>query len=57
MNKIGIDAQFNSLRTAVLFLIFNRPETTQLVFKEIRKAKPKYLFIAADGPRKNRPRT
>ncbi len=55
MNKIGIDAQLNSLRTAVLFLIFNRPDTTQVVFNEIRKAQPKYLFIAADGPRKDRP--
>ena len=39
----------------VLFLIFNRPDTTQLVFDEIRKAKPAQLFVAADGPRKDRP--
>jgi hypothetical protein len=32
-------------------LIFNRPEITQIVFEEIRKQKPKYLFIAADGAR------
>ena len=37
--------------TPVLFLIFNRPDTAQLVFNEIRKAKPKYLYVAADGPR------
>lgn len=37
--------------TPILFLIFNRPEITQIVFEEIRKQKPKYLFIAADGPR------
>jgi hypothetical protein len=41
--------------TPVLFLIFNRPGTIQLVFNEIQKAKPKQLFVAADGPRKDRP--
>jgi hypothetical protein len=35
----------------VLFLIFNRPDTTQLVFERIRQARPTQLFIAADGPR------
>lgn len=37
----------------ILFLIFNRPETTQRVFEEIKKQKPKYLFVAADGARSN----
>jgi hypothetical protein len=41
------------LHTAVLLIIFNRPETTKLVFEAIRKAKPSRLYIAADGPRKN----
>src|SRR6267154_1920951 len=41
------------LRTPVLLVIFNRPETTRLVFEAIRKAKPPRLYIAADGPRKN----
>ncbi len=41
------------LRTAVLLVIFNRPETTRVVFESIRKAKPPRLYIAADGPRKN----
>jgi hypothetical protein len=36
----------------VLFLIFNRPEQTSRVFEQIRKFKPRKLFIAADGPRK-----
>jgi hypothetical protein len=40
-----------NLETPVLFLIFNRPDTTEKVFKEIRKARPKKLFIASDGPR------
>lgn len=40
--------------TPVLFIVFNRPDTTQQVFNAIRQAKPKKLFIAADGPRPNR---
>ena len=39
------------LKTAVLLVIFNRPETTQVVFEAIRKAKPPRLYVAADGPR------
>jgi hypothetical protein len=39
------------LETAVLFLIFNRLDTTKEVFEEIRKAKPPRLYIASDGPR------
>jgi hypothetical protein len=42
------------LNTPVLFLIFNRPDTTQKVFDAIKKAKPKQLFVAADGPRENK---
>ena len=37
--------------TPILFLVFNRPNTTQMVFERIREVKPKYLFIGADGPR------
>jgi len=40
--------------TPILFLIFNRPDTTQKVFDAIRQQKPKYLFVAADGPRKHK---
>ena len=39
----------------ILFLIFNRPAITEIVFEEIRKAKPSQLFIAADGPRQDKP--
>jgi hypothetical protein len=35
----------------ILFLIFNRPDSTLKVFEEIKKAKPSRLYIAADGPR------
>lgn len=43
------------LETPILFLIFNRPDVTFLVFEKIKQIKPKYLFIAADGPRKTVP--
>jgi hypothetical protein len=39
----------------VLFLIFKRPETTERVFEQIRQAKPRRLYIAADAPRAGQP--
>ncbi len=44
-----------SLSTPVLFIIFNRLNTTRRVFDVIRKVKPSRLYIAADGPRKDQP--
>jgi hypothetical protein len=41
------------LKTPVLFLVFNRPDTTKQVFEAIRKARPAKLYVAADGPREN----
>lgn len=38
----------------VLFIIFNRPDTTAKVFEAIRQARPPRLYIAADGPRATR---
>ena len=43
------------LTTPVAFIIFNRPDTTRIVFEEIKKAKPEKLLIIADGPRNNKP--
>lgn len=43
------------LKTPVAFIIFNRPDTTALVFAEIAKAKPPKLLVVADGPRTSRP--
>jgi ADP-heptose:LPS heptosyltransferase len=37
--------------TPILFLVFNRPDTTALVFERIKAIKPRQLFIAADGAR------
>jgi hypothetical protein len=38
---------------AILFLIFNRPDTTSEVFEVIKRQKPEKLYVAADGPRGN----
>jgi hypothetical protein len=43
------------LRTPVVLVVFNRPDLTKRVFAEIAKAKPKWLFVIADGPRVGRP--
>lgn len=48
---MNITRPFN---TPILFLIFNRPDTTVKVFEAIRQIKPTFLYIAADGPRKDR---
>ena len=42
------------MNTAVLFIIFNRADLACAVFEKIREAQPKRLYIAADGPRKDR---
>jgi hypothetical protein len=42
------------MRSPVLFLVFNRPETTRQVFEAIRLARPPKLYVAADGPRADR---
>ena len=42
-----------SYNIPILFLVFNRPETTAKVFNKIRSIKPKKLYVVADGPRKN----
>ena len=41
------------MRSPILFLVFNRPITTDKVFSRIRLAKPPKLYIACDGPREN----
>ena len=43
------------LTTPILFLIFNRPDTTRRVFEKIRQERPAILFIASDGPRESKP--
>ena len=46
--KKKIQAEF---QTPILFTIYNRLETTKIVFDVIKKIKPAYLYLASDGPR------
>jgi hypothetical protein len=46
--------QTKPFATPILFLIFNRPDTTEKVFQQIRKIRPKQFFISADGPRQHK---
>lgn len=39
------------MKTPVVFLLFNRPVTTERVFATIRHAQPETLLLVADGPR------
>lgn len=39
----------------IVLFIFNRPETTRRVLDAIRRAKPSILYVAADGPRPDKP--
>ena len=45
----------NEFDTPVLLILFNRLDTTQRVFNQIRKVRPKYLYVSADAPRPNHP--
>jgi hypothetical protein len=38
------------LNTPVVFIIFNRPSTTEQVFAQIALARPRKLLVVADGP-------
>jgi len=40
--------------TPIALLIFNRPDTTRLVFNAIRAVRPRRLLVVADGPRPGR---
>jgi len=54
MKECGVSIQ-DPLKTAVLFLVFNRLDETVRVFEAIRKAKPPRLYLASDGARLNVP--
>ena len=41
------------VKSPILFIIFNRPYESKIVFEMIRKVSPDRLYIAADGPRPN----
>jgi len=42
------------LDVPVLMLVFNRLETTAKVFEQVRKARPRHLYVVADGARAHR---
>ena len=42
------------LTTPVVFIIFNRPDKTREVFREIARARPSRLLLISDGPRASR---
>lgn len=44
----------NQFNIPIVFIIFNRPDTTRQVFSEIAKVKPSKLLVIADGPRQGR---
>lgn len=46
--------EYYQTQSAVLFIIFNRLDTTLQVLEQIRRAKPARLYINADGPRTSR---
>jgi hypothetical protein len=43
------------MRTPIALIIFNRPDCTARVLDAIARAKPRTLFVFADGPRPSRP--
>lgn len=51
----GASAEAYQMVSAVALLIFNRPELTAEVFREIAAARPPRLFVIADGPRVGHP--
>lgn len=42
------------ITTPILFMVFNRPEKTQIVFDSIRSVRPTKLYVAIDAPREGR---
>lgn len=44
-----------SVQSPILLIVFNRLDTALQVVEAIAKAQPARLFVAADGPRANRP--
>lgn len=51
---MGLTSGRRPLRTAVAFFVFNRPDTTEIVFSAIARARPPRLLVVADGPRVGR---
>lgn len=54
MSETKIFTPPHPLKTPVLFLVFNRLNTTKHVFEAIRRARPPRLYIGADGAREGK---
>lgn len=52
--SVSIGNDQNNFSTSILFIVFNRPQTTKRVFDSIKKIRPKKLYISSDGPRINK---
>ena len=49
MNTINSD---NVKNIPILICAFNRPKYLKKLFKKLKELKPKYIYVAIDGPRK-----
>jgi hypothetical protein len=47
-------ATLSQIKTPVVLITFNRPDTTKKVFDVIRKVKPTELFLISDGARQGK---
>lgn len=45
-----------NVKSPILLIVFNRLETTKIVLSTIKEVKPNKLYIASDGPRKDKDR-
>jgi hypothetical protein len=55
MNAVDSPIDRSLLATPVVFIVFNRPDCTAKALERIRAARPRRLYVIADGPRANRP--
>lgn len=54
MKSTSINNDNYVLSEPILFIVFNRLNTTKKVFESIKHAEPPKLYIASDGPRDNK---
>lgn len=52
-NKIKKINKKEGYDVPVLLIIFNRPDKTRKIINSLRNVKPKFLYVAADGPRED----
>ena len=45
----------SALDTPVVFMVFNRPALTERVLRQIRRQRPRRLWVISDGPRADSP--